>query len=678
MTTKFSASSPWYTEMGGVPADTESNPRDRLVLASLFCLVLLTSPAAALTLHRIGSGPEPATSAGLIEYAWSDLDQTGLGASNGISTTGAGILPVVMAAGVNIAPRLLDEKRFLVWTGGIWVPSRSVHTTRDERWSFWMVDGDTSTVYQDTRGLKYLLDLGTHLHLSRLRFFVPDGSNSIVPEFNVGVDDGNQRLNGFRDIRLGEFDFDVVHARPGEREVDIDLQSTRVRRLLFEIVPKDLPTGEVTAGVLARGASRQTLWEISELEIYASGFASLSSYTSDVIDLGAPANLGPATWAGQVPEETAVEVRVRGGDDPDPNIYWRQTFRGVEQVTYDSDGRTLDRNAYEGLELTEMGDITHDLANWDPWSAPAPIAGERDTQFRSSGRPRRYVQFEVSFTSTPSAAASVQYVQLPASPRFVSEAIAEVDPPAAPSDREQVFRYLLRPRWEPGDPGFDVIELHTTARMVGVDAVVINTPAGADTLAAGSGWQLSPLDGTGFAVYLEDPIDSVDESLELIEIIFRAQVYAYGTPFEGSLGHRTFPDEVPQPIVDGNAHELADGNSTRVALSRIPRRPIQQMLVTPRTFSPNGDGVNDRARVEYEIVNVDGSGPVELHVYGLAGQRVRTLRADGDLTNGRAELEWDGRGEGGRMVPPGLYVLKLLMRADSADDHQQQIVAVVY
>ena len=76
--------------------------------------------------------------------------------------------------------------------------------------------------------------------------------------------------------------------------------------------------------------------------------------------------------------------------------------------------------------------------------------------------------------------------------------------------------------------------------------------------------------------------------------------------------------------------------------------------------------------MEYEIVNVDGHRPVEQHVYGLAGQRVRTVRADGALTNGRAELEWDGRGEGGRMVSPGLYVLQLLMRADSADDHQQQ------
>ena len=52
------------------------------------------------------------------------------------------------------------------------------------------------------------------------------------------------------------------------------------------------------------------------------------------------------------------------------------------------------------------------------------------------------------------------------------------------------------------------------------------------------------------------------------------------------------------------------------------------------------------------------SGPVELTIHDLSGRRVRTL-ASGVREAGPASATWDGRDDGGRALPPGLYVVHL-------------------
>ena len=53
-----------------------------------------------------------------------------------------------------------------------------------------------------------------------------------------------------------------------------------------------------------------------------------------------------------------------------------------------------------------------------------------------------------------------------------------------------------------------------------------------------------------------------------------------------------------------------------------------------------------------------GSATVRLEVYNLAGQLVRVL-ADGPYTAGAHEVLWDGRGEDGRSVASGVYLIRM-------------------
>jgi flagellar hook assembly protein FlgD len=56
--------------------------------------------------------------------------------------------------------------------------------------------------------------------------------------------------------------------------------------------------------------------------------------------------------------------------------------------------------------------------------------------------------------------------------------------------------------------------------------------------------------------------------------------------------------------------------------------------------------------------SVDTLGPARLEVYGVNGQRVRTLLSR-DLSPGRYRDIWDGRDEAGHSVASGVYLLRL-------------------
>ena len=93
------------------------------------------------------------------------------------------------------------------------------------------------------------------------------------------------------------------------------------------------------------------------------------------------------------------------------------------------------------------------------------------------------------------------------------------------------------------------------------------------------------------------------------------------------------------------------------------RRLFGELTVSPPLFTPNGDGVNDAATLSFDLLLVRGSSPVEAHLFDLGGRRVRVLSGQRPVSTGSWELRWDGRGEGGELVPPGIYTVLLKVDA---------------
>ena len=83
---------------------------------------------------------------------------------------------------------------------------------------------------------------------------------------------------------------------------------------------------------------------------------------------------------------------------------------------------------------------------------------------------------------------------------------------------------------------------------------------------------------------------------------------------------------------------------------------ITDLSVSPRYISPNGDGVQDSARLHYRVL-----APVHLEVgvFDQAGDRVRTFRRDESVLGSEHDLIWDGRNDAGLPVADGLYSVEI-------------------
>ena len=490
---------------------------------------------------------------------------------------------------MNLTPSTLEGNFRYKDLGGDWQIPERVPQYIDRRWSVRFADADPNSYYADDRSIEYLFDFQRQVHLSRIRFFTRVDDGTIVtcgfgrnqagrgcrtgnlepiPEFLIGTSDGDPAKEGTRPFmpryhwRVGpgeRYDFDVVHEGQGRDLVDLSFPSIPTQRLLFKI-----------------SGQQGVEWEIAEFEIYASGYAPTARYTSNVIDLGEEFSLGDLSWAGLQGSdpESRVEITMRSGDDEQPNVYWRRTFRGDEQVPISSRGTPLTRAAYNRLEPPEKGDIRHDNENWVAWNAAYDFTLGRGRA--NADRPRRYVQFDVAFVSTPESGGQVGYLQFPASPPLISQAPAEITPAAAAPGEVTTFTYLIRPRLEPGDEGFDGIAVETPAQIVDVERA---GRLGGSKIEV----EVIRIDDEGFSVQI--PRVDIERTEELVEITFQARVFEYDTPFIARLFDSGTPFEVPQPVTEGDADEGTDSNRLRVALTDIPDRAIKTMALSSPLFT---------------------------------------------------------------------------------------------
>lgn len=76
--------------------------------------------------------------------------------------------------------------------------------------------------------------------------------------------------------------------------------------------------------------------------------------------------------------------------------------------------------------------------------------------------------------------------------------------------------------------------------------------------------------------------------------------------------------------------------------------------VTPAIFSPNGDGSNDFAMIDYTL---DRTGYIgTLTVFDMRGRPIRTLLANSSLSQS-GTVRWDGLDHQLRLVAPGMYIV---------------------
>ena len=574
-----------------------------------------------------------------------------------------------LGPGVNLAP-LLEERggRVLVldWLNNTWHQRKEEDTV--------IFDGDPQTAYLGdghyvpqlslgaTQNKYWIFDFGARFPLKRLRFYPRQEhrEDRFVERFLVGVNDGDPLKDGTREYQVrwwwGEwigtgFDCDLIHdvRENTSPTIELAIPSEPVRFLYFE-APEN-----------SRG-----IWEIAEIEIYGEGPTPLAGYVSNVIDMGGRVALGRLSWSGQVDAGAVVDLRMRCGDDADPHTYWRHTYRGDERSHFDERGAVLDLQAYNGLEQSQRAGITHDTENWENWSMSFDI--EAQAADMVCDKPRRFVQFKVDFASTAQASGRLDYLQFAASlPPAATQVLAEITPTRALPGEVTRFSYRLLPSLSVGDLGFDRIAIRTPVRSRGVDAVRRN---GRDIA-----FEVVRLDETGFDPQISrvDPLGTNDP----IEVVFRAEVFRFGTVFSGWVFDSTRPHEVRQAVTAGDADPLVDSNTLNVELAVIGAQTIGAMRLQATALTPNGDGVNDELQIEFDLVNLVGAVSVAIDIYDLGGRKRGQLYA-GVAASGRSLATWNGRDGGGRLLAPGFYIARLSVDTDQGPTTAERVIHLVY
>ena len=640
-----------------------------LLVAGLFHLAL-TGSAGAVEIFRIGGEDEPRPDQpGVIfhQLSWSDFAEQ------------AGLDEEALARGI-LRPIYLDPDENIALTsvargGGPWVRVTGESRGVTEH-SKTMVDGDPETFYEwyeVSIQEKYItqrflqphqinVDLGGQFNINRVRIIAPaDGSFSDRLDLAINPERETRGVGLFRgasavltyDIASQLFG-EVVFRLPENVQDTIDVHfptapAWTVLTLLYRTSPKAL--------------------KVTEIEVYGEGYINQASYLSPLLDLGEPAIWGNIRWRGQQDPQAKVWIQSRAGKDLDPNVYWRFTGRGDEVSRSDEKGKALDAAAYGRLKPGEEAGITYDTENWSFWSPPYEFADSSGTFVLSPG-PNSIFQLQVDFLPSFRNGGEVEFIEFSATkPPLVEDVVGEIYPVEVPLGEIAQFTYALEPTIRTQHTGFDRIEISTPFGLVGVDTVKISRVPVEFTA------QIERPDSTLFSVQLPRHLEASD-SEELIEVVFRAPVLRYGTPFDGWVRDTARPLELPQRVNPGDASDEfpSEGLMVRTVLSE---RLLGALQVEPRVVTPNGDGTNERVDFSFNLLQLTDEVPLRLEIFDLSGRLVWARREDLP-ESGHFSFSWDGRDGHGGVVPPGLYVYRLAVEAERGDDQQSGTLAVVY
>ena len=163
----------------------------------------------------------------------------------------------------------------------------------------------------------------------------------------------------------------------------------------------------------------------------------------------------------------------------------------------------------------------------------------------------------------------------------------------------------------------------------------------------------------------------------LVRLRFAAEVFLHGTRLK--LAGRNASIGLPFQLGGGGEVTALTPGRGLVVSALGANDLVRDMQIQPNPFTPNGDGINDMATIGFSLFRVFEPRPVSVRIVTLAGREVK--RFEQNLLGGRRLVQWDGRDDGGTLVPPGLYIVQVHGRADQqglASTRRSRVVSVVY
>ncbi len=496
-----------------------------------------------------------------------------------------------------------------------------------------------------------LFDLGALYWLDVFHFLPPAARSAggTLGNYRMKLSDGSLAPDG--SLQWVQVEERRAFRQPRFQEVRFALQ--KVRYIAFDYL-------------VGRGGSRAG-W--SELQAYGEGYQPEVVLESPLIDLSSSRNLTTLHWEADVPPATRIEVATRTGDQTKVNTTY-----------YRSDGAEVDKKAYHKLIAALRGDslnvLVVDEETWSPWSKPHLLSG----QVITSPSPRRFLKTQVRLRSDdPQSAVLLRRLEVSFSQPWVGRALGEVFPVQVERSGEDTpLTFFVRPVRRVGDPGIDEVLLISSG---GTPLSLRQVRLGPAAAVATGGGQVLGLD-------VVEVLDTASDSLwvrlpdavgrdAVIAVDVRTALFGHGVSFAGRVGNRA--DSGTWQLVEADQEAVAAVESG-VLRVLVPSGQVglADLTLDTAVVTPNGDGINDAARIGFAVLRLDGTQAVVVSVCDLAGRRLWQREQVRQRASGQYAVTWEGVDEVGEPVPPGTYLLQVAVAADARRQVQTEMMRLVH
>ena len=495
-------------------------------------------------------------------------------------------------------------------------------------------EGNLRTYVEDGDWFEW--DLGATFwvnHLSHLDLTVEEGSRGSYSNgaklFVLTTSDGTPASGLTSDRIHSNFDYqelsDVFNdILPFQQSYHFAFPLRKIRYIFYH-----------RSGIPTRLQIRQSVFEYI---LYGEGHVAATEMVSDFIDLGSMKSVRKLSWDADLPAGTQIEIRSQTGN----------TFE-LQKKYFHKNGTELDSARFAKLPKSVRGRIdTLKLKgpDWSGWSQPYDFPAEAFL----SPTPRQFLQLQIQLANDdPQLTPILRSLTLEFDDPLVSGGIAaRILPREVGLDSLQRFTYLLQPTSARNDQGFDEVFIEVPG-----DVQEVGVRVGGQSVQPG---EVELMDGL-LRVGLPERVRE-----DSVEVQFTVQITTNATLFEAWVG------DSQQNVRQGV--EPLEPRSMIVFVPDVAGGSLLRNVQVTPVVTPNGDGVNDEAQINFIVVQVASNPNVE--IYALTGSHLRTLDQDA------AGFAWDGRDDAGAVLPPGVYICRIRMKADSGDQSVYRIISLAY
>ena len=394
---------------------------------------------------------------------------------------------------------------------------------------------------------------------------------------------------------------------------------------------------------------------VREVQIYGQGYHPEVALESGLIPLQGAKSLVSIEWEADAPPGTVVQIQTRTGNEV------AEAYR-----YYDSGGVEVSAGKYEKLGFFKKGRIdTLQVAgsDWSNWSAPYVRSGDPI----ASPSPRQYLLLRARLATTdPRSAARLHSIRLNFNPPVAKQLQGELDIGVfARLGAPQEVSLFVKPTFGPQDLGFDEILVRSPPDM--------SLEFGALRLGTSAQWASEQAEDMAVQV-VETRSDSLwlrldrlveqGGQVDLLEVRFTTALFSPGVVLQAALGNSSLANSWQQ-VDPADVTELAQSEGLQILASVQDDKVLGDLGIQPEVVTPNGDGINDALTIDFTVRRLSGARPVKVRIYDLGGRLVRRLDAHKPLVAGKYELDWAAQDEQGQVVPPGVYILRIDVDADS-------------